>query len=255
MFKKITSAYEVLSNQKETETFKDNSDKWRNKQDTTDEKYYNYKSGGSSGYSSGFSTKADSTGNTYHQSDYYHNHQTNFRYKYTYNKTNSNYYNQKYQWNQTKTGSEDYKYEEKYSYTNENVKPAKFIIFRDLRTGNYFRIRINKEDGQSETPRWRKEPIDDHLYQKHYYDNDIRIEFRHLFVCIFIFATTIYFYIKLNRMNNYLKDSNAIIYKNAIYYPKNRDPIIEDMVKNKGYTFPEDIYSIKRTNKIQYYKD
>jgi hypothetical protein len=268
MFKKITSAYEVLSNREEdhrpndfqnAEKYdkydkydksdkSDRSDKWRQKQDSTTYKYYNKSDWSNQNTSENPNKTNNNTNKTHH---HYNNSSTNDYKNFYYHNPKGAYTNTNFNYKYSNKDQTQYNKQENFSNNYEGVKPSKYIIFRDPRTGNYFRIRVDKDENQSDSPRWQKEPIDDHLYQKHYYENDIRIEFRHLFGLLFIFGTTLYFYSKLNRMDKYLKDSNAIIYKNAIYYPKNRDPIIEDMIKNKGYTFPDDIYSVKLARRIR----
>ncbi len=152
------------------------------------------------------------------------------------NTSKNKYSNQNSKYNQHQN---PHKYEENFS-----SEDSKFHIYKDPYTGKYYKV-FTGPNSEYETRKKYKNPYDEiynnNTYSGDFYEDEVKVQVRHL---VAIFTTILVGIIYFVNLSNKKKawDNQAIMYKNQVYYPKNRDPIIDYMVKNQGHRYPKELY-------------
>ena len=226
-FKEITNAYQILSNKeskrKYDETLGDNLNYNTNAN-------YNYDKGNAynserSNYRSQYSNTNQSAYRNYSNKNYYRRD----------NPHSEGYYHEK------KYSNSDYKEERKKSQDNR-YDNDKCFIYRDPYTGRYYKINPAYYSNFSHNSTYSNGNYDN-IYKessKNRYNNyspynddydeeeELSLGLHHIAVAIiFVSCAIFYFVFHANKKLHDNKD-NVIIYKNSVYYPIGKDPILNN---------------------------
>jgi hypothetical protein len=141
--------------------------------------------------------------------------------------------------------SQYYQYRNSHTYDESfSSKDGKFHIYKDPYTGKYYKV-YTGSNSEYDARKKYKNPYDEiynnNPYSGDFYEEEVKVEVRHL---VAIFTTILVGIIYFMNLSNKKKawDQQAIVYKNQVYYPKNKDPILDHMVKNKGHRYPRELY-------------
>ncbi len=215
------------------------------------------------------SNSQNNSNNYNYQNGYYYsnsnsNNQSNYNNEYSYSHSykNSNSYSDFKDFHRDRSDSSSshsghynnkHSYKYRYSQSNQNTEkenfdPENFHIFRDPHTGKYYRVFVGRNTHfDPNNPYERKSNPYEKIYNTDpYHDEEneqqeMKIEVRHLTVVFTTLLVGLIFFLNLNNKKK-AWDQNALMYKNQVYYPKNKDPIIDYMVNTKGYKYPREIY-------------
>lgn len=161
----------------------------------------------------------------------------------------SSNFRQGFYYNNENQQSKDFKYQ------NTQQKSEAYYFIRDPTTGRVIRVKINNyyngpKQNYDHTQHPGYNPNFDYTVHRSYskkidmhyanYDNEdeINVKPKHIFTII---LTTIALFMFIRAIHKNTPEG-PLIYKNTIYYPKNKDPIMADMIKNQGYIPPPDLF-------------
>jgi hypothetical protein len=158
----------------------------------------------------------------------------------TTNINNINSYNKNYNYQNNKHSS--FYYDKGSKNSKWSPYNDSFYVFRDPNTGRIHKIKIqntfyNIDNKNKDFNFYYEEEL--RTKKRFYYDDYEEIQFgskeKLTFIFIIITLVTFICILKTNPPNR-----NAILYKNTIYYPKNKDPIMTDLKKTQNFELPEE---------------
>jgi len=210
-----------------------------NKKNKEQNYYYNQNEFYKNMYNRGRTYNSTNYSRNYQDYTYYSNQNYNDRFYYEKGEDKNNY---------KKRGSQSDFYNKNEREEFEYVD--RFYLYRDPYTGKFYRVRqrdvnnfSSRRSGKSSGPY----SVYDEVYNNKFederedYEGELTVGVRH-FIAILLVGLSIIFYVIITKTRREAWQQNAVIYKNTIYYPKNKDPIIEELVKKRGYVFPKEIF-------------
>lgn len=177
---------------------------------------------------------------------------SNYKYNYQHNQRNDSqrntyYYksNTSHNWQSNKFNQHEnnqYKYENhNEGYNNENIKSDRCYIYRDPYTGRYFRIYPGRSYNQRNNPN----NINHNYYSENTYKNrygsyspynddydaeeELSLNLRQIILIFIIASSTIFFFLYKANKKLLENKNNVILYKNSIYYPIDKDPLLDQI--------------------------
>jgi hypothetical protein len=212
--------------------------------------YYNKYSGTYYSHSSASNRSYNNYSQNRNQSNYKYNNQHNYRND---SKGNSYYYNGYTSDNWQSNGfyqheNNQYKYKNKNDnegYNNENIKSDRCYIYRDPYTGRYFKIYPGRSSNQRNNQNnMNYDAYSENIYKedhKNRYGNyspynddydaeeELSLNLRQIILIFILASSTIFYFIYKANKKLLENKNNVILYKNSIYYPIDKDPLLDNI--------------------------